>query len=647
VKIVFERLSRATVPVARYYLLRNHEVYCLAVAQDLARSPFLERGCLGRRVAVLDLVPWLGHHLYEAHRLAFENVETAFDRGVRDGPAVRLLATLFDSRAVEVAFKKELNRELFQFYSIDYIASVLEKHFDPEPFVFVPSRGEYPYFSDGVDRYLRMRAWCRQMGLFTFPNPRLRLPWWLAGWNRVTALTECAGTLGKNAGLLALLLVRYASGGVRVARARTYPYGVVLMAPQKQVSDALQGVDFLVDGTTIRREEVIAVSYGALTDAQRAALDDKGIAYVEAGTVGWSRSAVGRAIGCAVRLFGLGLHERRIATKTARVLVLHFCKWASVLATIRLRHLVTYCDMELEAVARNILMNERGTTTWHYLDSCNFPCYFAVQEAEFDHWLHYRAGFLLYDYFISWSDQLSEYFKLHHQAIGRYVTVGCLWAEHTRKLQLGVIPNGLRDGLEPRRQELRVVSVFDSSFVEGSPTPYADGIAFLAGVLRLLDETPDVFVVLKEKKPRSLSTHPAEIVELYRKLEAHPRCYATPPAQNPSEVIALSDVVVAFPFTSVGFEALSTRKKTVFFDGQGSLETSYYDRVPGLVCRGYPELATRIRELLGASEADYADTIKRYVEGEIVPNSDGRALTAFRQMLVSSTDWDGRHGIAE
>jgi len=70
-------LTGTTEVLAVFYLLVNHEVYCLPAVQKCKNSRLLGRGLLGRKVRVIDLFPSLGNYLFEGHLLAFENVEQA------------------------------------------------------------------------------------------------------------------------------------------------------------------------------------------------------------------------------------------------------------------------------------------------------------------------------------------------------------------------------------------------------------------------------------------------------------------------------------------------------------------------------------------------------------------------------------------
>jgi hypothetical protein len=64
-----------------------------------------------------------------------------------------------------------------------------------------------------------------------------------------------------------------------------------------------------------------------------------------------------------------------------------------------------------------------------------------------------------------------------------------------------------------------------------------------------------------------------------------------------------------------------------------------------LVCRGYDELAKRVRELLfDVTDPEYAKYVEEYIEGKIVPNCDGLALTRFRELLIGARS--GRVGAA-
>ena len=119
------------------------------------------------------------------------------------------------------------------------------------------------------------------------------------------------------------------------------------------------------------------------------------------------------------------------------------------------------------------------------------------------------------------------------------------------------------------------------------------------------------------------------------KLENHPRCYMPQSSMSPSEPIAVSELIISFPFTSATVEALGARKKALYYDAADKFRGSFYDKVPGLVCHTYKDLLERVGELLFATDREkYGLYLEKSIKANIEPYLDARALTRFRELLV-------------
>jgi polysaccharide biosynthesis PFTS motif protein len=194
-----------------------------------------------------------------------------------------------------------------------------------------------------------------------------------------------------------------------------------------------------------------------------------------------------------------------------------------------------------------------------------------------------------------------------------------------------------------------VVAVFPAWYQDNSVIPPEDGLAFVEDVRRLLDDFPDIVLVVKEKQPRWFFVrHPsravrqayggprgARIYAAYDALERQARCVLPGHAMSASELIAASDVVISYPFTSTTYEALAGGVKALYHDPNARHHGAFYDRIPGLVTHDYPSLARRVRELLDETpSADYVDYLTKHFVGVLEPDLEARALTRFRALLA-------------
>jgi hypothetical protein len=125
-----------------------------------------------------------------------------------------------------------------------------------------------------------------------------------------------------------------------------------------------------------------------------------------------------------------------------------------------------------------------------------------------------------------------------------------------------------------------------------------------------------------------------ELLKWIEELKNHPRSLAVSTDIAPSEIIALSDLTISFPFTSTTFEALSAARKALYFDAADKFRGALFDRIPGLVCHNYEELKSRAAELLFAADnGRFSAYLDNYVRGKLEGYLDGRALDRFRELL--------------
>jgi polysaccharide biosynthesis PFTS motif protein len=196
------------------------------------------------------------------------------------------------------------------------------------------------------------------------------------------------------------------------------------------------------------------------------------------------------------------------------------------------------------------------------------------------------------------------------------------------------------------KAKYRTIAFFDSSYLPNSFSPLEDGVIFYQSILKLLEEFPDIFVIIKEKKAEEAVLGIYEkwggdcniFHQQYKpaldKLRKHPRCHITGYKGDPSEIIAMSDLTITYAFSSSTVEALCARRKAAFFDPNNRWRGYRYDRIPNLVAHSYEELKRLIQKLLyETTEEEYRDFLNVYVKGVIDPYLDGKALTRFRKLL--------------
>lgn len=623
--LVFERISPRGMPLLRLWRALGRPVYALSTADALKDDPALE----GLRRLTLER---RGHYLYEGHASALAAVEELYAASWKDNPLIERLSALYGSSDIERSFKKELNAKLSDYYSIRWTIKNAARLLGGERFVYIPSSTDGVHFLSGAAGHAALARRLRAAGCDPLDEPACLVPAWLGLWDRLLALRERADAAARGLGAFGWLALNSLVGesAEPPVEARI---GVNIVAPQRQFANEVQNAGFLVDGSAIKAEDALIVSGLALSDPHRLALDRKGLRWIDDLKRWLSPSASSAALPAAIHGAAEALLGDALLGRTAAMLAYQYAKWSGVLERTKLRHFVSYCDMmDLQTIPRNILMRRAGVQTWFYLDSSHVMCYYASVERPLGLMVHKAFTYMLYDHFVSWSKELTDFYARHRGSFGVVHEVGCLWAEH---LTAAAAKGGgaLSETLKSKSGGRRIVAVFDSTYNDESMTTYADGAAFAAGIRELADASPDAFVVVKEKTAHARFPD-AKTRAAYDELARHERVLILPPQESPSELMALSDLVVSFPFTSTSFEALAAGRKALWFDATNKFRGTFFDAVPGLVCHDAPALKARCAELLACGDASWKAFIAERVRGTIEPYCDGRALTRWRELLA-------------
>jgi len=431
-------------------------------------------------------------------------------------------------------------------------------------------------------------------------------------------------------------------------------YAIALRSPTREMANPVRGIDFLLDGHELKRDNTVFIPIARISREQAKWFQQEGY-YLAGLNTAPPVTDVIRLVWYGLLVVVQTLMNPEWVARVSVYLLSEFGTWTGFSSRYEIKHFVTYCDFGIRHIGRNVLLNRRGVTTWHYTDTANTAAAFSEEDG-----CSYRQeqwGYMMYDRFVSWSPWFSRFHQQHHQKIGQYINVGVIWAEHVRLFKEGLIHSDLIAGLKAKglRPEQRLISVFDSSYHDETLTTYRDGIEFLSGIERLLDDVPELFVIFKEKTPRSLlglySYDPVELQEMKKilcRLDAHPRCYLPGQATSASELIAFSDLVICYPFTSTGVEALASSVMALYYDPTAKFRKTYYARIPGLVVHDYTHLRHRVDEILyRLSRGDYDRFFDKYVKGDLEPYMDGRAITRFRNLLAGASSKVGEQRLRE
>lgn len=636
--VVFEKVTRSDMLAVLWYVLRGYDIYYLDADRGAVGRWWFVRLSASKRLSELTLSEPPFNNFHSANHQAFEVVEEIYDDHYQNDPLVRRLVKLFASTEIHLAFKKALTMELWQF-NYQHLLGVRVRQAFPSAnrLVFISHDAQFSTLPPSYHKYLsRLEGWSDDRPVILSPWQRVRrLNAAIRGSVRVTLVGIRA------MGLAALNFLK--PHGIGPAPGR-YSYAMTIVNPRHDFANDVRGADFLLDGVDIRNDNTLFVPFSKLSPQQVQQAAEKGLNVIDVDMMPSWQTWLKWAVVQVSLLTRYALSPSWMRGASTSMTKAHLA-WNAFVEKYEVDHFVTHADFMLWQVARNIILRRSGATTWYYLDSLNTEYHMLKEgKANVRQW---AWAFLVYDYCVTWNDLHVDSFKAHKQQIGHYRSVGCLWSEHIQGLRGGNTPLRFQEQLTASgyKPGQRMVALFDTTYMNGTRDGYPDGILLLEDIQRLLEAYPDIFVVLKEKKPREqLGQHGYSVqqniygmIEKLEQLEKHPRCYLPGFAASAAEIIAASELTISYSFTSTTLEALGARIKALFYTPYDHNTYSFYDQIPNLVIHGYDELETRVGELLYRTSAEeYGQYLDENIKGMVDPYLDGLAITRFRQLLSNS-----------
>ena len=645
-KIVFEEILPMHKWIITWYLFIKHEVCFMRLNRASKDKKWVKNLVNNGKLKKLNFD--LKLHTYEGiyYDLAFDNIDNFF-KNVKENRIIAKCLKLYSNENILLLFKKVLHRKLARFYYLNHALNQIKIKYSGKRIIFIPYFEEKIIYSTDcceIYDYFKFSKQAKQIGAHYSETDPAKFPMWAimlsyvnAGKRRLSIILKLLGCFFW----ILLLAVRYLVKHSRYKKS-FYKYAIMVINPSRQFTNKIQKIDFLIDNKTIKKEEVIFLSCKKLEEKNILYLKNNGLNYLDDVDRFISGEEIRKILPIYFLLLVNFLKIDSLVLDTGLKAIYFYLRWKSLAKNIEIKNLISFCDMGQQSVARNIILEQGGCKTYYYMDTGNFSCCFA-KEGLTNQYRGNAFGFLYYTYFIAWNDISSQYFKGLQCNIENYLNLGCFWAEHLKLIEEGKIASDFREKLHSfgYRKTMKLISVFDSSLNDNFVATYEDGIKFLEGILKLLNDLPNVFIVLKEKMPRNyhkkLSDRYFDIVNLYNRLENHAQCYCIKDSwKSASEVMAFSDLTISFPFSATTFEALSAGKKAIWYDATNKFRDVFYDKIHGLVYHDYPSLLNRVKELLhDTSNEKYSEYIDKTIKVKLENYIDGKAISRFRQQLVT------------
>jgi glycosyltransferase involved in cell wall biosynthesis len=535
------------------------------------------------------------------------------------------VSSTLKSPAAENVFRINLCNRIAEFYSMNILLHRIEKRLAPGPILVYPDINVYSY--------LFIKKLFLESNQEFYEHPNIQFPiqayvtsfWEDLKQNLISTAKVLAQTLASR------FLGRHKSSVKE--KKRNFSYGMTIVSP-RQLRDNERGPGFIIDNKEILASEVVYFPLIPLTRDQEETLAKMpGEVYHLPKGMFFSHYDQWK------RILFLSLKEKFMRNGEELLLasntLLNYFLWQKTMEDLSIRHFITHVDFGIGHVGRNIALNQAGVQTWYFTDSANLGV--NLEKGEKCVTRHPFWSYLYYNHLVTWDAGIAEYYKEHPGSFEKTHIVGCLWSEHIReKTQYrGEMTSTDFKNLD----NFYVLSCFDSTYSRNGLASYQEGIAFAEHLLKLIEECPDIYIILKEKKDRNLhyTLDPVlgpKLIEIYNRMSSHPRVKICSNQVDASELISLSDMVVSFPFTSTTFEALSTNKPAVWHDPVGCYRDTLYGKVGGVVTHSYDELKTKVLEIKD-QRSDYQNPIP--MDSPLMdPYRDKKAIDRFRKLLKSS-----------
>lgn len=615
--IVYDEVSLLRLPGLLWRVARGFEVFTLRVPASSKQPKWLalllQRGYL----KPLKLLSWPYRVYNPSVDMAFETVEREYESRWSNNALIASVVHLYEGdKRIHLGFKKTWSEQLQRQYELEQWCDAIGQTLGERVrWAFVPLCPEYGLHALGDAQLV----------------DRLTLLSRLRGWTRMQWARVLHGGLALRSVMLGLMaLLRWRNGGC--AQRVNLEFGVAIVSPIREFAYGIRGLEFILDGEGIRKDNVMFVPLVPLNNSHRAELHRRGLTLAQENIPPTWKDLWG-GICLAGRLCASLMSGELWISRAAAYLLREHLTWSGFLARYRLKNFISYADYSVRHVGRSCAMSKAGVKTWYYADA-----EFTYETMPGPHHRDIGFGYMMFDHCVSWSNRYTRYMQRHFHCVGQYSEVGCLWSEQVILIKKGQLQSSFPDKLAAAgfRSGMRVIAAFDAFFHNDGWLPIRDGVAFAEGMLRLLIGRDDLFLIFKEKKWPELYAREGsdELRSIYRKLANHPRCLV-PGFEVPTpEVLAHCDLCISFPYGSPAVEALGARVKALYFAPDKRYSGGYYDRVPGLVVYEEPALRRRVDELLdGTPDSQYHTHLETYVKGDIDPYLDGQGLTRFRRLL--------------
>lgn len=642
--IIFEEIGFLSVPFLAFYLLKGYRIYCFSINQILEKKRLIQKFILEKKLIKieyndLDLTLQL-----EINKVVLDEIEKVYEENFQKNKTAAEIAILVGSDSATNVFKKKLSLNLYDFYRMNLF---FDKFFLPvcenNKLLFIPGKiyldlkkvtcvEEIITQKKHIVSPVGGKVYTHILGLILrlkYCTLLLCFPFWI------------------------LLKIRIPS--IKKEVKKSFSVGIRLSNSDWPPGNKYRRFDFLIDNVSLTRTNTVFCIEEPISDNVKQKILDNEYNYVEIREL-LKNANISYCKNILVKLFlssyaiclKNSLLEHSLIIQLCPEIMFRFLLWKRFEEKYKIHHYVTYNESLPTDIIRNIVLENQGVSTWLYAHSIGTNDFFSRQGHK--EIMEKMYAYFHYDHYVVWGEKMELYYRKHPHNIRNFHKMGCLWSEHVRIINENGLDNDALNALQQKFVDnnisgpKKIIGVFDVSTGHDAPLTEKDMIAFINGILQMLDESPTFGVIFKKKwSYKKLTFYTPNLVKYYKKLESHPRCYLTDEIDtDPSETIAASDLVISAPFTSPTIESLGAKRKAIYFDATGKFRDTYYDQIPRFVVHDRNELIKTIDYWLNEiSDEQFLAFLNRYVLHELDEYMDGMAITRFRQKLCSEVEESG------
>jgi len=180
-----------------------------------------------------------------------------------------------------------------------------------------------------------------------------------------------------------------------------------------------RSIDFLVDGVTIKKSDVVIIAEERLDQEYKTAIAQHDERLIE--------------------LRMLPFHYPFLFLKnlkgTSKVDI-WAALWNTLLDVCPLKHYVVYNDFTDLSTVRNGVLGQRGCQTWFYTHACNVANRFVHTLKDIPPKYILNCQILHYDHLIAWNRQIANHYIKCGGKFRNVHVVGCLWGQCNNGVRL-------------------------------------------------------------------------------------------------------------------------------------------------------------------------------------------------------------------